>query len=80
MELLPNEILYTILIFIEDSFALLLVCKRFRNLLRTNELYWKHISLEFWSNFVQGLDMSQKRSCLFEGELELAQKESGKDW
>ena len=82
---IPNDIVNIILSFvdsIDDSLTLLLVCKRFHHLLRTNEGRWRSLCLEFWNDFKQQLTQQGGRDYCIEGQynLERAQRESGKDW
>jgi hypothetical protein len=68
---IPNDILHIILPFVDikDSFSLLLVSKRFYNLIKTDER-WKSLCLRAWENYSE------------EGRYDLtwAQEKSGKDW
>src|SRR5579883_2698682 len=82
---IPNDIINIILSFvdsIDDSLTLLLVCKRFHHLLRTNEGRWRSLCLKFWKDFKQQLTQQGGTDYCKEGEynLEWAQRESGKDW
>jgi hypothetical protein len=50
--LIPNDItniIFSFLDSIKDSFSLLVVCKRFHQMLKPNEQHWKRLCLEFWS-------------------------------
>src|SRR5215469_8920920 len=83
--MIPNDILHIILSFInslKDSFSLLLVSKRFYHLVRTNQLRWKYLCLEFWKDHKQQLTQQGGNNYSREGQydLEWAQRESGKDW
>jgi hypothetical protein len=74
-DIIPNDILQIILGFIDslrDSFTLLLVCKRFYNLIKPNESKWKMLCLEFWRDYKQGLTSAGPKQDHFD--LPLAQK------
>ena len=82
---IPNDIVKIVLSFVDsigDSLTLLLVCKRFHHLLRTNEGRWRSLCLEFWNDYKQQLTQQGGRDYCKEGQynLEWAQRESGKDW
>src|SRR6185437_4336929 len=84
--MIPKDILHIILSFInslKDSFTLLLVSKRFYHLVKPNEPQWKALCLKFWKDYKQQLTQQGGRwNYSKEGEydLEMAQRESGKDW
>ena len=83
--MIPNDILHIILSFVDslkDSFSILLVSKRFYHLVRTNQLRWKYLCLEFWKDHKQQLTQQGGNNYSREGQydLEWAQRESGKDW
>jgi hypothetical protein len=81
----PHDVLQIILGFIDslkDCFALLLVCKRFYDLIKTNDSKWKTLCLEFWKEYKQSLPRIKFTDYCKEGsyDLKMAQETSGKNW
>ena len=83
--MIPNDILHIIPSFIDslkDSFSLLLVSKRFYHFIKPDETRWKVLCLQFWKDYKQQLTQKGYRNYSEEREydLELIQRECGKNW
>ena len=77
---IPNDIIQIILSFIDslqDLFSLLLVSKRFYNLLKINQGLWKSLCLEFWKHFKYQLTQQEGRNYSIEGQFRM---DSKREW
>jgi protoporphyrinogen oxidase len=81
MDTLPTDVLKIVLCFIDtipDALSSILVCKRWNKLLLSSSLQWRSWASKFWYKYKK--DELHPHTSGEEYDIELAQRESKKEW